>query len=63
MNKKPDIIQVVSYYPPHLGGMENCAQQISKLLSKTFKVNVFTSDIGKTKRISISGNPNVSYLK
>ena len=22
------IIQVISYYPPHLGGMENCAAQI-----------------------------------
>ncbi len=45
------IIQVVAYYPPHIGGMENCVKEISnRLAGKGHQVEVFTSDIGCKKR-------------
>ena len=28
------IVQIVSYYPPHLGGMENAVKEISESLAK-----------------------------
>lgn len=43
----PTIIQVASYYPPHLGGMENVAAQIAEgFVDKGYAVSVYTSDIG-----------------
>jgi len=59
------IVQVVAYYPPHIGGMENCAKDISERLAGTgHQVEIFTSDIGcKKRRHSPSNNPNVHYLR
>ena len=47
----PSIVHVTSYYPPHLGGMENCAYQIvNQLRQKKYKVVVLASNAGpKTK--------------
>jgi glycosyltransferase involved in cell wall biosynthesis len=63
--KKLHIIQVVAYYPPHLGGMENCAREISEKLSqKGNKVEVFTSDIDyKNNKFKSVKNLKVNYLK
>ena len=59
------IVQVVAYYPPHIGGMENCVKEISnRLAGKGHQVEVFTSDIGcKKNRRSPANNPNVHYLR
>ncbi len=59
------IVQVVAYYPPHIGGMENCVKEISnRLAGKGHQVEVFTSDIGcKKNRQSPTSNPNVHYLR
>lgn len=60
MKAKPTIIQVTAYYPPHLGGMENCAQYITNMLvKKGYPMHVYTSDIGVTKN---SSSDQVSYL-
>ncbi len=43
---KPTIIQIVGYYPPHLGGMEVVAQEISSALAEAgWPVEVITSSI------------------
>ncbi|HVQ44895.1 MAG TPA: glycosyltransferase family 4 protein [Candidatus Saccharimonadia bacterium] len=40
------IVQVVSYYPPHTGGMENAAREIShQLAALGHHVEIFTSNI------------------
>jgi len=59
------IIQVVSYYPPHLGGMQNVAKEISEELFKGgHKVEVYTSDIGcKEGKLKSKNNLKVHYLK
>ena len=42
------IVQIVPYYPPHLGGMENVVKEISENLAKRgHQVKVFTSNIGR----------------
>ena len=41
------VIQISSYFPPHLGGMENVAKELSERLAKKgHQVEIFTSDIG-----------------
>ena len=60
----PMIAQVVSYYPPHLGGMENCAAQIAEgLVEKGYPVAVYTSDIGYSPRAAVPAKAHVHYLK
>ncbi len=45
--KKPDIVQLVGYYPPHIGGMEVVAKEISQeLANRQYPLTVITSDIG-----------------
>jgi glycosyltransferase involved in cell wall biosynthesis len=60
-----NIVQITSFYPPHLGGMENVVKEISEnLAGRGHKVTVFSSDAGckKSKSISIK-NLEVHYLK
>ncbi len=59
------IVQVVAYYPPHIGGMENCVKEISnRLARKGHQVEIFTSDIGcKKYRQSSTNNLNIHYLR
>lgn len=60
------IVQIISYYPPHLGGMENVAKEISESLAKRgHQVKVFTSDIGcpKNKQLKSIKNLKINYLK
>ena len=54
MNKSNiQIAQVTSYYPPHLGGMENCVMEISSMLKqKGWDVIVYTSSIGRNSIIN-----------
>ena len=61
---RPTIIQVASYYPPHLGGMENVAAQIAEgFVDKGYTVSVYTSDVGYSREKSISAKSQVHYLK
>lgn len=58
------IIQVTSYYPPHLGGMEIVAAQIAEgFVEKGYAVSVYASDIGHSRNAMISSKSQVHYLK
>ena len=60
----PTIVQVVSYYPPHLGGMENCAAQIVEgFLDKGYAVRIYTSNIGHSRHTGSSLQSQARYLK
>ncbi len=59
------IVQIVAYYPPHLGGMENSAKGTSESLAKrNHQIKVFTSDIGcKKDKLISTRNLKIYYLK
>jgi glycosyltransferase involved in cell wall biosynthesis len=60
----PAIIQVLSYYPPHLGGMENCAAQITEgFVNRGYAVSVYTSDIGYSHNTATNSKTEIHYLK
>ena len=40
------VVQVTSFYPPHLGGVENIAQALSELLAERHEVRVMTTTCG-----------------
>jgi len=40
------VVQVVPYYPPHLGGMENVARALAEALAERGPVEVLTTDCG-----------------
>lgn len=40
------VVQVVSFYPPRLGGMERVAQSVAELLAGSHRVEVITTDRG-----------------
>lgn len=59
------IIQISSYFPPHLGGQQNVVKEISERLAKKgHQVEVFTSDIGcpKDKQLKSTKNLKIHYL-
>ncbi len=57
------IVQVTSYYPPHLGGMENVVAQIAEgFANKGYAVSVYTSDRGYSQNTVVYSNPQVHYL-
>ncbi len=54
------IIQVVGYYPPHIGGMEVVAKEISlELAQQNYPITVFTSDVGAKNMIDDERNYRV----
>ena len=59
------VIQIVSYYPPCIGGMQNVVREISeRLAEKGHQVEVFTSDIGcKKGKLRSTKNLKIHYLK
>lgn len=60
----PTIVQVTSYYPPHLGGMENVVAQIAEgFVEKGYAVSVYTSDIGYSRNAVPDSKSQVHYLK
>lgn len=60
----PKIVHVISYYPPHLGGMENVAAKIAeRLVDKGYAVSVYTSDMGCPQNKVIRSKVQVHYLK
>src|SRR5436305_3294227 len=61
---RPAIIQVASYYPPHLGGMENVVAQVAEgFVDKGYSVEVYTSDIGNSRNAVSYPKLRVHYLK
>lgn len=60
-----NIIEVTPKYPPDLGGVQMCAQEMAnRLASRGNSVTVFTSNQGsKGKKNIIKKNLNVFYLK
>ena len=58
------IVQIVPYYPPHLGGMENVVKEMSENLAKRgHQVKVFTSDIGcKNVKLKSTKNLKINWL-
>ncbi len=61
---KPEIVQVTSYYPPHLGGMENYAAQVAERFArKGYTVSVFTSNVGYSQQKALNFKARVHYLK
>src|SRR5450631_702592 len=60
----PNIVHVTSYYPPHLGGMENVAAQLAeRFVDKGYAVSVYTSNIGYLSDAVIRSEVEVHYLK
>ena len=58
------IIQTVSYYPPHIGGVENVAREIAERMAKKgYQVESFTSDIGcRREKLESEKNLKIHYL-
>ena len=41
-----EIVQVVGFYPPHLGGQEAVVERLARLQADSHRVTVYTSDVG-----------------
>ena len=59
------VVQVVPYYPPHLGGMENVAKAIAEVLARSRPVEVVTTTCGARRcpRVERQGNLTVRRLR
>ena len=59
-----NIYQVVAYYPPHMGGMEQTANKISEqLFLRGHHVEVFTSNVGCEKdKLKSTNRLKINYL-
>ena len=59
------VIQITSYYPPRIGGMQRTVREISERLArKGHDVEVFTSDIDiKKDRLKSKEKLKINYLK
>ncbi|HWC57923.1 MAG TPA: glycosyltransferase family 4 protein [Candidatus Paceibacterota bacterium] len=60
--KKNDfsIVQIAAYYPPHLGGLEGVAKEVSEQLTRDgHEVTVLTSDISAKQLPKIESHPNL----
>jgi glycosyltransferase involved in cell wall biosynthesis len=44
--KRPEVVQISGFYPPHLGGLENVARCLAELLSVRYDVRVLTTTCG-----------------
>lgn len=58
------IIQVTSYYPPHVGGVEYCVKELSeRLATQGYSIDVLTSNIGvTTSTFKQKKNLRIRYL-
>ncbi len=65
MTARPLVVQVVPYFPPHLGGVEMAAQAIAQGLAKTRPVEVLTSTVGARgwPRVERDGQLTVRRLR
>jgi glycosyltransferase involved in cell wall biosynthesis len=62
---RPLVVQVVPYYPPHLGGMENVAKAIAEVLARSRPVEVVTTTCGAKRcpRVERQGQLTVRRLR
>ena len=62
---QPLVVQVVPYYPPHLGGMENVAKAIAEVLARSRPVEVVTTTCGARRypRVEREGELTVRRLR
>jgi glycosyltransferase involved in cell wall biosynthesis len=62
---RPLVVQVVPYYPPHLGGMENVAKAIAEVLARSRPVEVITTTCGAKRcpRVERQGTLTVRRLR
>ena len=61
---RPTIVHVVSYYPPHLGGMEKgTALRAERFVDRGYTVSVYTSDRGYSRKVASNTKVRVHYLK
>jgi rhamnosyl/mannosyltransferase len=59
LERKKTVAHVVGFYPPHVGGMEIVAKEVSEELAKrNYDVRVFTSDLGAKKAKKIERKRN-----
>jgi glycosyltransferase involved in cell wall biosynthesis len=64
MRPRPSIIHVTPYYPPHLGGMENVAAQLTEGFEKKgYMLSVYTSNIGYSHKGMPHSKSRIHYLK
>src|SRR5262249_40656948 len=56
------VVQVVSYYPPHVGGTENVACTLAETLAERRPVEVLTSPLGGGHR-SVERSPNLTVRR
>ncbi len=63
--QKLKIVHVCSYFPPHIGGLENSVKNFTKnLLDFGYDITIFTSNIGlKNNAIKSNINYKIHYLK
>jgi glycosyltransferase involved in cell wall biosynthesis len=65
----PQVVQVVGYYPPHVGGVEFCASNISRELTRRgIAVTVLTSELGAGEAVrepvgDTAQSPSVQRLR
>ena len=60
----PTIIHVISYYPPHLGGSEKGTElRAKRFADRGYRVSVYTSDIGYSRKAVLNAKVRVHYLK
>ena len=59
------VIQVVPYYPPHIGGMENVTKAIAEVLARTRHVDVLTTTCGAlgSPRVEHNGELTIRRLR
>jgi glycosyltransferase involved in cell wall biosynthesis len=62
---RPLVVQVVPYYPPHLGGMENVAKAIAEVQARSRTVEVVTTTCGAKRcpRVERHGELTVRRLR
>ena len=52
-----EVVQVVGFYPPHLGGQELVVQRLARMQADTHRVTVYTSDVGARRGPDTVGDP------
>lgn len=64
MQNNKIIYQITPYYPPHLGGLENCVKKIAQKLTKLqYDVRVITSAMGLSDKNRPDATIPVTYLR
>lgn len=63
--ERPTIVQIASFYPPHLGGLERVAEEVAEQLARDgYPVVVLSSDLQAKhlSRVEVHGNLTIKRL-